>query len=48
MIYGAVVVQYEAQAINGSVDIIYDCEVLDDLFDNFLNYRMTNWSQIFS
>jgi hypothetical protein len=48
MIYGAVVVQYEAQAINGSVDIIYDCEVLSDLFDNFLNYRMTNWSQIFS
>jgi len=48
MICGAVVVQYEAQAINGSVDIIYDCEVLNNLFDNFLNYRMTSWSQIFS
>jgi hypothetical protein len=48
MIYGAVVVQYEAQAINGSVDIIYDCNVLNNLFDNFLNYRMTSWSQLFS
>jgi hypothetical protein len=48
MIYGAVIVLYEAQAINGSVDIIYDCDVLNNLFDNFSNYRMTSWSQIFS
>jgi hypothetical protein len=42
IIYGAVIFQYEAQAINGSVDIIYDCEVLNNLYDNFVNYRMTS------
>ena len=47
IIYGAVIVQQEAEALNGSVDIIYDCDVLNNLFDNFSNYRMTSWSQLF-
>jgi hypothetical protein len=46
IIYGAVIVRGEALAISGSVDIIYDCELLNNLFDNFSKYKMTSWSEV--
>jgi len=46
IIYGAVIVQGDALAISGSVDIIYDCEQLNNLFNNFSKYRMTSWSDM--
>ena len=46
IIYGAVIVQGDALAISGSVDIIYDCEELKNLFNNFSKYRMTTWSDM--
>ena len=45
-IYGAIVGMGNAIAINGSVDIQYDCELLTDLFDKFSGYRMTSWRQM--
>ena len=45
-ITGAVIGGGDAVALNGSVDIQYDCEVLSDLHDNFSNYRLTSWRQI--
>jgi len=45
-IAGAVIGGGDAVALNGSVDIQYDCEVLSDLHDNFSNYRMMSWRQI--
>ena len=45
-IYGSMVGMGEAIAINGSVDIQYDCEALADLFDEFSGYRMTSWRQM--
>lgn len=45
-IYGAIVGMGEAVAIDGSVDIQYDCELLNDMFDKFASYRMTSWRQM--
>lgn len=45
-IYGSVVGMGNAVAINGSVDIQYDCTVLMDLMDKHSKYRMTSWRQI--
>lgn len=45
-ITGAVIGGGDAVALNGSVDIQYDCEVLSDLHDSFSGYRMTSWRQI--
>jgi hypothetical protein len=45
-IYGAIVGMGEAIAINGSVDIQYDCDVLSALHDDFSGYKMTSWKQI--
>jgi len=45
-IYGAIVGMGNAIAINGSVDIQYDCELLTDLFDKYASYRMTSWRQM--
>jgi hypothetical protein len=46
IIYGAVVGGGDALALNGGVDITYDCEALSDLYDNFSSYRMTSWIQL--
>ena len=46
VIYGSVVTMGNAVAINGSVDIQYDCSVLSDLYDNFSHYRMTSWNNM--
>jgi hypothetical protein len=45
-IYGAVVANGEAIAVNGSVDIQYDCDLLTGLHDDFSHYKMTSWRQI--
>ena len=45
-ITGAVVGGGDAVALNGGVDIAYDCDILSDLYDNFSNYRMTSWRQL--
>ena len=45
-IYGAVVASGEAVALNGSVDIQYDCTYLTELHDTFSSYRMTSWRQL--
>ena len=45
-IYGAVIASGDAVAINGGVDITYDCKVLSDLNDKFSSYRMTSWIQL--
>jgi len=45
-IIGAVIGGGDAVALNGSVDIQYDCDVLSALHDQFSNYRMTSWRQI--
>jgi hypothetical protein len=45
-VYGAVVAGGEAVAINGGVDIQYDCDLLSDLHDNFSKYRMLSWRQL--
>ena len=44
-IYGAVIASGDAVAINGGVDIQYDCDALSALHDNFSGYRMTSWRQ---
>ena len=45
-IIGAVIGGGDAVALNGSVDIQYDCDVLTDLNDEFSKYNMTSWKQI--
>ena len=45
-ITGAVIGGGDAVALNGSVDIQYDCEVLSDLHDDFSSYQMKSWRQI--
>jgi hypothetical protein len=45
-IIGAVIAGGDAVALNGSVDIQYDCDVLTDLNDEFSKYKMTSWKQI--
>lgn len=47
-IYGSVVATGEAVAINGSVDIQYDCNVLKDLQDEHSRYKMVpgSWRQL--
>ena len=45
-ITGAVIGGGDAVALNGSVDIQYDCDVLQSLHDNFSGYRMTSWRQL--
>ena len=45
-IYGAVIGGGDAIALNGGVDITYDCNVLSDLHDKFSSYRMTSWIQL--
>lgn len=45
-IYGAVIGSGDAIAINGSVDIQYDCDALSALHDNFSGYRMMSWRQL--
>ena len=45
-IYGAVIGSGDAIALNGGVDITYDCNVLSDLHDTFSSYRMTSWRQL--
>lgn len=44
IIYGSVVAMGEAVAINGSVDIQYDCDVLADLQKDHSKYSMTSWT----
>jgi len=46
IIYGSVVAMGEAVAINGSVDIQYDCDVLADLQKDHSRYSMTSWSDM--
>jgi hypothetical protein len=46
VIYGSVVAMGNATALNGSVDIQYDCDVLTDLYDKYSTYRMISWRQI--
>ena len=46
IIYGSVVAMGNAVAINGSVDIQYDCSVLSDLYDKFSYYKMTTWNDM--
>jgi len=41
MVRGSVVASGDAAAINGSVDLIYDCEVMSNLHDSFLAYKRT-------
>jgi hypothetical protein len=45
VIYGSVIGMGDAVAINGSVDIQYDCDYLNLLKDKFSGYRMTSWRQ---
>jgi hypothetical protein len=45
VIHGAVIGAGEAVALNGSVDIQYDCDALSSLYDEFSNYRMLTWKQ---
>jgi len=45
-ITGAVIGGGDAVALNGGVDIAYDCNILSELHDNFSSYRMTSWRQI--
>ena len=45
-IFGSVVAMGNAVAINGSVDIQYDCSVLSDLQDDFSRYQMTSWNDM--
>lgn len=45
-IYGSVVAMGDAVALNGSVDIQYDCTVLVDLLDEHSRYKMTSWKQM--
>lgn len=44
IIYGAVVGMGDAVAINGSVDIQYDCDYLNSLDDKLAKYKMTSWT----
>jgi hypothetical protein len=46
MISGAVVASGDAEAINGSVDIQYDCDLLTSLDDLYSDYRLTSWRTI--
>jgi hypothetical protein len=41
MVLGSVVASGNAAAINGSVDLVYDCEVMNNLYDSFLAYKRT-------
>jgi hypothetical protein len=43
IINGAVVAAGDAEAVNGSVDIQYDCDLLNDLNNMHSKYRMTSW-----
>jgi hypothetical protein len=44
IIYGSVVGLGNAVAINGSVDIQYDCEILQSLDKKLAKYRITSWN----
>jgi hypothetical protein len=46
IIEGAVVGMGDAVALNGSVDIQYNCDLLNNLNDLFSGYKMTSWRQI--
>lgn len=46
MVTGSVVSIGNAVAINGSVDIIYDCRILDNLFDDYMSYSRLSWRQL--
>lgn len=46
VIYGSIVAMGDADAINGSVDIQYDCNVLQDLQDRHSRYKLTSWRQL--
>lgn len=46
MVEGSVVALGDAIAINGSVDILYNAEVINDLYDNYYRYKMLSWRQL--
>jgi len=46
MVEGSVVALGDAIAINGSVDIVYNCEVISDLYENYFRYKMLSWKQL--
>ena len=46
MVTGSVVAIGDAVAINGSVDIIYNCNVLNNLYDSYSSYTMIAWREI--
>ena len=43
MVTGSVIAVGDAVAINGSVDIIYDCNILNNLYDSYSSYSMISW-----
>lgn len=46
VIYGSVIAMGDAIALNGGVDIQYDCTVVQDLFNKYSSYRVLSWRQI--
>lgn len=47
MVTGAIVAVGDAVAINGSVDIIYDCRILNDLYGDYYRYKRLLWAERF-
>lgn len=45
-IHGSIVAIGDAIAINGSVNIIYDCNILNNLYSNHARYHMLTWRQL--
>ena len=46
MVEGSVIALGDAIAINGSVDIVYNCNVIADLYDHYYRYKMRSWRQL--
>jgi hypothetical protein len=46
MIEGSIISLGNAVAINGSVDILYNCNVINDLYEKYYRYKMLSWRQL--
>jgi hypothetical protein len=47
MVTGAIVAVGDAVAINGSVDIIYNCQILNSLYNKYYSYNKIAWLEEF-
>lgn len=46
MVEGSIIALGDAVAINGSVDLLYNCNVINDLYEKHYSYKMLSWRQL--